>query len=215
MRLSAEAIRRNQARDDGLARGRFVPMAQAGPSGRHAERPRRGARGLAVAVQADRVRQEPRGAAQPARRARPLAGRPHHVPPAGGRGVSERVYFEDVEVGQTHRFGHYEVTARGDRRVRPAVRPPAVSPGRGRSEAEHLRRAHRERLAYGRHVHPHDLSITRSPARPPPAPSASTTSSGSSRCDPATSSRSRLASRRRSTRRVGTGSGTVKIESRS
>jgi len=25
--------------------------------------------------------------------------------------VSDLVYFEDVEVGQTHRFGHYEVTA--------------------------------------------------------------------------------------------------------
>jgi acyl dehydratase len=25
--------------------------------------------------------------------------------------VSDLIYFEDVEVGQTHRFGHYEVTA--------------------------------------------------------------------------------------------------------
>ena len=66
----------------------------------------------AVPDEAGRLRPEPVGDGQPEGRDGPRHRRHHHAEaPSGSRRVSDLVHFEDVEVGQTHRFGRYEVTA--------------------------------------------------------------------------------------------------------
>ena len=65
MRLSVEASRRERG-GHRVARPRLLPLAQAGAAGRHAHRAHRGARGLALAEQADRLHPAPQRADQPA-----------------------------------------------------------------------------------------------------------------------------------------------------
>jgi acyl dehydratase len=102
MRLGVEANQREEAAATG---------SPGLDSGGHPERAHRGARDLALAEQAHRLRPAPGRGAQPARRGRAGHRRHHHVPPPARRaGSAGMKYFEDVAVGDIMRFGRYEVT---------------------------------------------------------------------------------------------------------
>ena len=62
-------------------------------------------------------------------------------------------YFDDVQVGDVMRFGRYEVT-RDDPWLFIGKMQAYAEWWAGRGEGQHVRRAHRERLAHRGHVHP-------------------------------------------------------------